>query len=195
MDFENTFKENRQTLLNLARSNSLKCGNMIPTEDFYSQGCEIFIRCFNKYKPEKAQFNTYFIGCCKGFFKGMIVKETIRQINHVSTRQVVSMEYEIGDLNLKTKTRLIFSNNDNLKNTIDPEHRVTFMDRLSKLSGDAIEVVMLVLKTPSDFVDDLSKSTIRSFLMKRWKGNGRGQTAQDRVKFAFNEIKETLNDF
>ena len=170
MDFETTFKENRQVLLNLARAHSLKCGNMIPTEDFYSQGCEIFIRCFNNYNPEKAQFNTYFVSCCKGFFKGIIVKETLRQINKVSTRGVY-----IDQPN--------------------PEHQVSFMDRLSKLSGDAIEVVMLVLKTPSDFVDDLSKSTIRSFLMKRWKGNGRGLTAQDRVKFAFSEIKETLNDF
>jgi len=29
MDFETTFKENRQVLLNLARAHSLKCGNMI----------------------------------------------------------------------------------------------------------------------------------------------------------------------
>jgi len=170
MDFETTFKENRAVLLNLARTNSLKCGGMIPTEDFYSQGCEIFIQCFNKYDPKKAQFHTYFISCCKGFFKGMIVKETIRQIGKVSTRGICIDQP-------------------------DPERRVSFMDRISKLSGDAIEVVMLVLKTPSDFVDDLSKSTIRSFLMKRWKGNGRGQTAQDRVKFAFSEIRETLNDF
>ena len=170
MDFETTFKQNRQVLLNLARAHSLKCDNMIPIEDFYSQGAEIFIKCFNRYDPGKAQFNTYFVGCCKGFFKGMIVKETIRQINHVSTRGV----YIDGP---------------------DPERRVSFMDRISKLSADAIEVIMLVLKTPSDFVDDLSKSTIRSFLMKRWKGDGRGQTAQDRVKFAFSEIKETLNDF
>jgi len=195
MDFETTFKENRQTLLNLARAHGLKCGNMIPTEDFYSQGCETFIKCFNNYDPEKAQFNTYFISSIKTYFKGMIVKETVRSINHVSTRQVVAMEYEIGDLDFKTtKSRLIFSNNDNLKNTVDPEHRVSFMDRLSKLSSDAIEVVMLVLKTPSDFVDDLSKSTIRSFLIKRWKCR-QGVPAQERVKFAFSEIKETLNDF
>ena len=170
MDFETTFKQNRQVLLNLARIHSLKCENMITTDDFYSQGCETFIKCFNNYKPDKAQFNTYFISSCKSLFKGMIVKETIRQINHVSTRGI----YIDGP---------------------DPERQVSFMDRISKLSADAIEVVMLVLKTPSDFVDDLSKSTIRSFLMKRWKGNGRGQTAQDRVKFAFNEIKETLNYF
>ena len=170
MNFETTFKANRIVLLNLARAHSLKCGNMITVEDFYSEGCEIFIRCFNKYNPKKAQFNTYFVSCCKGFFKGIIVKETLRQINKVSTRGVY-----IDQPN--------------------PEHQVSFMDRLSKLSGDAIEVVMLVLKTPSDFVDDLSKSTIRSFLMKRWKGNCRGLTAQDRVKFAFSEIKETLNDF
>jgi len=170
MDFETTFKENRNTLLNLARAHSLKCGNMISTEDFYSQGCEIFITCFNNYNPEKAKFNTYFISCCKGFFKGMIVKETIQQINNVSIRGIYIDEP-------------------------DPERQVSFMDRISKLSSDAIEVVMLVLKTPSDFVDDLSKSTIRSFLMKRWKGDGRGQTAQDRVKFAFSEIRETLNDF
>ena len=166
MNFETTFKANRIVLLNLARAHSLKCGNMIPTEDFYSQGCEIFIRCFNKYNPKKAQFNTYFISCCKGYFKGMIVKETIRQINKVSTRGIYTDQP-------------------------DPERKVTFMDTISKLSSDAVEIIMLVLKTPSDFVDDLSKSTIRSFFINHWKGEG----AQDRVKFAFSEIKETLNDF
>ena len=167
MDFETTFKENRQLLLNLARAHSLKCGNMIPTEDFYSQGCEIFIKCFNNHNPEKAQFNTYFVSSCKLFFvHQMIVKETIRQINKASTRGVCIDQP-------------------------DPEHRISFMDRMSKLSSDAIEVVMLVLKTPSDFVDDLSKSAIRSFFIRRWKGCN----AQDRVKYAFNEIKETLNDF
>ena len=170
MDFETTFKSNRQVLLNLSRSHSLKCGNMISTEDFYSQGCEIFIKCYNNYEPKKAQFNTYFIGSCKGFFKGMIVKETVRQIGKVSTRGVY---IELGD----------------------QEHRVSFMDRLSKLSNDAIEVVMLVLKTPSDFMDDLNKSTIRSFLMKRWDNGHRYKTAQTRVRLAFSEIKETLNDF
>ena len=170
MDFETTFKQNRQVLLNLARANSLKCGSMIQTEDFYSQGCEIFIKCFNRYDPNKAQFNTYFIGSCKIFFKSMIVKETIRQINRISTRNVYTDEP-------------------------DPEQRISFMDKISKLSNDAVEIIMLVLKTPSDFVDDLSKSTIRSFFMKRWKGNGKGLTAHDRVKFAFSEIKETLNDF
>ena len=170
MDFETTFKSNRQVLLNLARSNSLKCGNMIPVEDFYSQGCEIFIKCFNRYDSNKAQFNTYFITSIKRSFRDMIVKETIQQINKVSYRAV-------------------FNDSKN------PERRVSLMDRLSKLSGDAVEIIMLVLKTPADFVDDLSKSTIRSFFMKRWKGDGRGWTAQDRVKYAFNEIKETLNDF
>ena len=191
MNFETTFKANRIVLLNLARAHSLKCGNMITVEDFYSEGCEIFIRCFNKYNPNKAQFNTYFISSCKGYFKGMIVKETIRSLNHVSTRRVVAMEYEIGDLSFKTKNPLILENSDTLKNTIDPERRVTFMDTISKLSSDAVEIIMLVLKTPSDFVDDLSKSTIRSFFINHWKGEG----AQDRVKFAFSEIKETLNDF
>jgi len=166
MNFETTFKANRIVLLNLARAHSLKCGNMITVEDFYSEGCEIFIRCFNKYNPKKAQFNTYFISCCKGYFKGMIVKETIRQINKVSTRGIYTDQP-------------------------DPERKVTFMDTISKLSSDAVEIIMLVLKTPSDFVDDLSKSTIRSFFIKRWKGEG----GQDRVKFAFSEIKETLNDF
>ena len=167
MDFETTFKENRQMLLNLSRSHSLKCGGMIPIEDFYSQGCEIFIHCYNRYNPQKAQFNTYFIGSCKSFFKGMIVKETVRQINKVSTR------------NLYT-------------NKPDPERRVSFMDRISKLSDEAVEVVMLVLKTPSDFVDDLSRSTIRSFFIKKWK---KGVEAQNRVTTAFNEISETLKDF
>ena len=166
MNFETTFKENRTVLLNLSRSNSLKCGNMITTEDFYSQGCEIFIKCFNRYNPNKAQFNTYFVSCCKGFFKGMIVKETIRQINKVSTRDVYI-------------------------DKPNPERRVSFMDQISKLSNDAIEIILLVLKTPSDFVDDLSKSTIRKFFIKTWGGHG----AQDRVKFAFSEIRETLNDF
>ena len=96
----------------------------------------------------------------------MIVKETIRQINKVSTRGIYTDQP-------------------------DPERKVTFMDTISKLSSDAVEIIMLVLKTPSDFVDDLSKSTIRSFFIKRWKGEG----GQDRVKFAFSEIKETLNDF
>ena len=184
MNFETTFKANRIVLLNLARAHSLKCGNMITTDDFYSQGCEIFMRCFNRYDPKKAQFNTYFISCCKGFFKGMIVKETIRQINNIS----------IGKIHKHRKGQILpiyFENNDNLKNTVDPEHRVSFMDRLSKLSSDAVEIIMLVLKTPSDFVNDLSKSTIRSFFINHWKGEG----AQDRVKFAFSEIKETLNDF
>ena len=166
MNFETTFKANRIVLLNLARAHSLKCGNMITVEDFYSEGCEIFIRCFNKYNPKKAQFNTYFISSCKGYFKGMIVKETIRQINNVSTRGIYTDQP-------------------------DSERKVTFMDTISKLSSDAVEIIMLVLKTPSDFVDDLSKSTIRSFFINHWKGEG----AQDRVKFAFSEIKETLNDF
>ena len=166
MNFETTFKANRTVLLNLARAHSIKCGNMITVEDFYSEGCEIFIRCFNKYNPKKAQFNTYFISCCKGYFKGMIVKETIRQINKVSTRGIYTDQP-------------------------DSERKVTFMDTISKLSSDAVEIIMLVLKTPSDFVDDLSKSTIRKFFIKHWKGEG----AQDRVKFAFSEIKETLNDF
>ena len=165
MDFETTFKENRQVLLNLARTHSLKCGNIIPTEEFYSQGCEVFIKCFNNYDNKKAQFNTYFIGSCKGFFKGMIVKETIRQINRVSTRGVYADQP-------------------------DQERRVSFIDRISKLSGDAIEVVMLVLKTPSDFVDDLSRSTIRKFFIKQWGGEG----GQQRVSFAFDEIKNTLKD-
>jgi len=191
MNFETTFKSNRTVLLNLAKANSLKCGNMITMEDFYSQGCEIFIKCFNRYDPNKAQFNTYFVSCCKGFFKGMIVRETIRSLNHVSTRRVVAMEYEIGDLSFETKNPLTHENSDNVKNTIDPERRVTFMDTISKLSNDAIEIILLVLKTPSDFVDDLSKSTIRKFFIKTWGGHG----AQDRVKFAFSEIKETLNDF
>ena len=190
MDFETTFKENQQTLLNMARSYSLKCGNMIPVEDFYSEGCEVFIKCFNNYDPKKAQFNTYFIGSCKGFFKGMIVKETIRSINHISTRQVVAMKYnEVGELDFKTTKALIPSHN-NLLNTVDQEHRVSFMDRLSKLSSDAVEVVMLVLKTPSDFVDDLSRSTIRKFFIKQWGGEG----GQQRVSFAFDEIKNTLKD-
>ena len=166
MDFETTFKSNRQVLLNLARSNSLKCGNMIPVEDFYSQGCEIFIKCFNRYDPNKAQFNTYFITSIKRSFRDMIVKETIQQINKVSYRAV-------------------FNDSKN------PERRVSLMDKLSKLSGDAVEIIMLVLKTPADFVDDLSKSTIRSFFIKKWKGEG----GQDRIKYAFNEIKETLNEF
>ena len=166
MDFETTFKSNRQVLLNLARSNSLKCGNMIPVEDFYSEGCEIFIKCFNRYDSNKAQFNTYFITSIKRSFRDMIVKETIQQINKVSYRAV-------------------FNDSKN------PERRVSLMDRLSKLSGDAVEIIMLVLKTPADFVDDLSKSTIRSFFIKKWKGEG----GQDRIKYAFNEIKETLNEF
>ena len=166
MEFETTFKSNRQVLLNLARSNSLKCGNMIPVEDFYSQGCEIFIKCFNRYDPNKAQFNTYFITSIKRSFRDMIVKETIQQINKVSYRAV-------------------FNDSKN------PERRVSLMDKLSKLSGDAVEIIMLVLKTPADFVDDLSKSTIRSFFIKKWKGEG----GQDRIKYAFNEIKETLNEF
>ena len=165
MDFETTFKENRQVLLNLARAHSLKCGNIIPTEEFYSQGCEVFIKCFNNYDPKKAQFNTYFIGSCKNFFKGMIVKETIRQINRVSTRGVYTDQP-------------------------DQERRISFMDRLSKLSSDAVEIVILVLKTPSDFVDDLSRSTIRKFFIKQWGGEG----GQQRVSFAFDEIKNTLKD-
>ena len=187
MDFETTFKQNRQVLLNLARIHSLKCENMITTDDFYSQGCETFIKCFNNYKPDKAQFNTYFISSCKSLFKGMIVKETIRQINNISISKI--HKHKKGQI-LPT-----YFGDNNLKNIVDPERRVSFMDRISKLSSDAIEVVMLVLKTPSDFVDDISKSTIRSFLMKRWKGNIRGWTAQDRVKHAFSEIRETLNDF
>ena len=166
MDFETTFKENQQSLLNMARSYSLKCGNMIPTEDFYSQGCEIFIHCFNHYKPEKGKLSTYFIGSCKLFFKGMIVKETIRQINKISTKGIYI------DSGLQ-------------------ERRVSFMDRLSKLSSDAIEVVLVVLKTPTDFIDDLSRSTIRSFFIKKWRGGG----AQNRVTFAFDEIRQTLKDF
>jgi len=166
MDFETTFKENRQVLLNLARTHSLKCGNIIPTEEFYSQGCEVFIKCFNNYDPKKAQFNTYFISSCKWFFMHkMIVKETVRQIGKVSTRGVYADQP-------------------------DQERRISFMDRLSKLSSDAIEVVMLVLKTPSDFVDDLSRSTIRKFFIKQWGGEG----GQQRVSFAFDEIKNTLKD-
>ena len=166
MEFETTFKSNRQILLNLARSNSLKCGNMIPVEDFYSEGCEIFIKCFNRYDSKKAQFNTYFITSIKRSFRDMIVKEIIQQINKVSYRAV-------------------FNDSKN------PERRVSLMDKLSKLSGDAVEIIMLVLKTPSDFVDDLSKSTIRSFFIKKWKGEG----GQDRIKYAFNEIKQTLDNF
>ena len=166
MDFETTFKSNRQVLLNLARSNSLKCGNMIPVEDFYSEGCEVFIKCFNRYDSNKAQFNTYFITSIKRSFRDMIVKETIQQINKVSYRAV-------------------FNDSKN------PERRVSLMDKLSKLSGDAVEIIMLVLKTPADFVDDLSKSTIRSFFIKKWKSEG----GQDRIKYAFSEIKETLDNF
>ena len=104
----------------------------------------------------------------------MIVKETIRQIGKVSTRGIYT-------------------------DTHDQEHRVSFMDRLSKLSDDAIEVVMLVFKTPSDFVDDLSKSKIREYLYKKWAGR-RGKPTkngmlQNRVSSAFCEIKDTLNDF
>ena len=183
MNFETTFKENRQVLLNLAKANSLKCGNMITMEDFYSQGCEIFIKCFNRYKPNKAQFNTYFVSSCKGFFKGMIVRETIRQINNISINKIHKHK--------KGQILPIYFENNNLKNKIHPERQISFMDAMRKLSSDAVEVVMLVLKTPSDFVDDLSKSTIRSFFINHWKGEG----AQDRVKFAFSEIKETLNDF
>ena len=165
MNFEKTFKENRQRLLNLASINSLKCENMISSEEFYSQGCEVFIKCFNNYDSKKAQFNTYFISSCKWTFNNMIVKETIRQIGKVSTKGI---HIDNGD----------------------QEHRISFMDRLSKLSNDAVEVVMLVLKTPSDFVDDLSRSTIRKFFIKQWGGEG----GQQRVTFAFNEIKNTLKE-
>ena len=183
MDFETTFKSNRQVLLNLARSNSLKCGNMIPVEDFYSQGCEIFIKCFNRYDSNKAQFNTYFITSIKRSFRDMIVKETVRQINHISLTKIHKHR--------RRKILPIEYGSDNLKNTVNIERRVSLMDKLTKLSGDAVEIIMLVLKTPSDFVDDLSKSTIRSFFIKKWKGEG----GQDRIKYAFNEIRETLDNF
>ena len=166
MDFEKTFITTRGIIHSQARISSLKCNDMITTEDFYSAGCEVFIHCYNHYKPEKAQFTTYLTSSIKWNFKNMIAKETIRQIGKVSTKGIHD---ELGD----------------------QEHRVSFIDRLSKLSSDAIEVVMLVLKTPSDFVDDLSRSTIRKFFIKQWGGEG----GQERVSFAFNEIKETLNDF
>ena len=146
-------------------------GNLIDTDDFYSEGCKIFIKCFNRFDPRKACFNTYFQSSCKSYFKGMIAKEKIRMLNHVSTKG------------------LDFQNPDHQKP--DQERRVTFMDTMSKLSTDAIEIISLVLKTPSDFVDELSKSTIRKWFIKQWGGEG----AQDRVKYAFSEIKQALNNF
>ena len=101
----------------------------------------------------------------------MIAKETIRSLNHVSTKG------------------LDFQNPDHQKP--DQERRVTFMDAMASLSSDAIEIISLVLKTPSDFVDELSKSTIRKWFIKQWGGEG----AQDRVKYAFSEIKQALNNF
>ena len=40
-------------------------------------------------------------------------------------------------------------------------------------------------------MNELSKSTIRSSFIKNWGGDG----AQDRVSYAFNEIRQTLDDF
>ena len=167
MDFETTFKDNQRILGSLSHLYSLKCGNMIAIEDFYSQGCELFIKCFNKYDPERAaKFSTYFYSSCKGFFQGMVIKETIRRYNHTSPREI--------SVNQPT-----------------PERKVSFIDAISKMSTDAIEVIMLVFKTPSDFIDGIGRKTIRSYLMKKWRGEG----AQNRIKYAFDEIRETLNDF
>ena len=166
MDFETTFKSVRGNLLSLSRNHSMMSGNLIDTDDFYSEGCKIFIKCFNRFDERKACFNTYFQSSCKSFFRGMIVKETIRALNHVSTKRLDSQKP-------------------------DQEHRVTFMDAIASLSNDAVEIVSLVLKTPSDFVDELSKSTIRKWFIQQWGGEG----AQDRVKYAFAEIRQTLRDF
>ena len=75
MDFEKTFIATRGIIHSQARISSLKCNDMITTEDFYSAGCEVFIHCYNHYKPEKAQFTTYLTSSIKWNFKNMIAKE------------------------------------------------------------------------------------------------------------------------
>ena len=162
MDFETTFRQNHKTLLELSKTHSFRCRGTISVDEFYSGGCKVFMSCFDRYDPQKAQFNTYFITSCKLFFKRIIATKIRREINQVSEEV------------------------ENCLNELDPERKVTFLNTLSKLTDDAIEIVTLVLKTSSD----ISKSKIRSFFIKKWGGYG----AQERVRFAFNEISKTLNE-